>query len=43
MPDNSKDMKEISGPELDLREEKLLKRKEKLDALEADLKVRERK
>jgi hypothetical protein len=42
MPGNNNDNKGISGPDLDAREEKLLKRKEKLDALEAGLKARER-
>ena len=42
MPGNNTDNKKISAPELDAREEKLLKRKEKLDALEADIKARER-
>ena len=42
MPDNISDNKGISEPGLDAREEKLLKRKEKLDALEADIGARER-
>ncbi len=42
MPKNSNDSNGISGTELDAREEKLLKRKAKLDALEAEMKVRER-
>ena len=42
MPRNNNDNNGISGPDLDAREEKLLKRKEKLDALEAGLKARER-
>ena len=42
MPGKSNDNKGISGPELDVREEKLLKRKEKLDALEAGIKAREK-
>lgn len=42
MPGNNNDNNGISGPDLDAREEKLLKRKEKLDALEAGLKARER-
>lgn len=42
MPGNNTDNNGISGPDLDVREEKLLKRKEKLDALEAELKARER-
>lgn len=42
MPGNSKDNKSISASDLDASEEKLLKRKEKLDSLEADLKARER-
>ena len=41
MPGNNTD-NGINGPDLDAREEKLLKRKEKLDALEAELKARER-
>ncbi len=40
MSDNS--IKTISEAELDGREEKLLRRKERLDALEADIKARER-
>ena len=42
MPGNNNDNNVISGPDLDAREEKLLKRKEKLDALEAGMKARER-
>ena len=42
MPRNNTGNNGISGPDLDAREEKLLKRKEKLDALEAGLKARER-
>ncbi len=42
MPKNNADKSDMNGPDLDAREEKLLKRKEKLDALEADLKARER-
>ena len=42
MPGSNNDNNGISGPALDSREEKLLKRKEKLDALEADIKARER-
>ncbi len=42
MPGNNVDKNEISGPDLDAREEKLLRRKEKLDALEAELRARER-
>ena len=42
MPGNNKDNNGISGPDLDAREEKLLKRKERLDALEAGIKARER-
>ena len=42
MPGKSHENNEISGPELDAREEKLLKRKERLDALEAGIKARER-
>ena len=42
MPGNNNDNNVISGPDLDAREEKLLKRKEKLDALEAGIKARER-
>ena len=42
MSGNNNDNNGISGPDLDAREEKLLKRKEKLDALEAGLKARER-
>ena len=41
MPRNNTGNNGISGPDLDAREEKLLKRKEKLDALEAGLKARE--
>lgn len=42
MPKKNDGNNGISGPDLDAREEKLLKRKEKLDALEAELKSRER-
>ena len=42
MPKTNNESKGISGPDLDSREEKLLKRKERLDALEADIKARER-
>ena len=42
MPGNNNDNNVISGSDLDAREEKLLKRKEKLDALEAGIKARER-
>ena len=42
MPGKNNDNKGISGPELDAREEKLLKRKERLDALEAGIKAREK-
>lgn len=42
MPKNNNANNGISGPDLDAREEKLLKRKEKLDALEAEIKARER-
>ena len=42
MPGKNNENNGRSGPDLDSREEKLLKRKEKLDALEADLKARER-
>ena len=42
MPGNNKDNNGISRPDLDAREEKLLKRKERLDALEAGIKARER-
>ena len=42
MPGNSNDKNGISGPALDSREEKLLKRIERLDALEAGIKARER-
>ena len=42
MPGNNNENNGISGPELDAREEKLLKRKEKLDALEANIRVREK-
>ena len=42
MPGNKNDNKGISEPELDVREEKLLKRKERLDALEAGIKAREK-
>lgn len=42
MSGNKTDNKEISSQDLDSREEKLLKRKEKLDALEAGLKAREK-
>ena len=42
MPKNSNDNNGISGAELDAREEKLLKRKAKLDVLEAEMKARER-
>ena len=42
MPRNNNDNNGISGPDLDAREEKLLKRKERLDALEAGIKARER-
>lgn len=42
MPKNNDSNNGISGHVLDAREEKLLKRKEKLDALEAELKARER-
>lgn len=42
MPKSNPVKSEPSGPELDAREEKLLRRKEKLDALEADIKARER-
>ena len=42
MPGNNNDNNGISGPDLDAREEKLLRRKEKLDALEADIKAREK-
>ena len=42
MPKTNNESKGISGPDLDSREEKLLKRKEKLDALEAGIKARER-
>ena len=42
MPKTNNDSKGIRGPDLDSREEKLLKRKEKLDALEAGIKARER-
>ena len=42
MPGNKNDNKGISGPELDAREEKLLKRKERHDALEAGIKAREK-
>ncbi len=41
MPKNSADTNGISSPDLDARAEKLLQRKEKLDALEAELKLRE--
>ena len=42
MPGNNFENSGISGPDLDAREDKLMKRKEKLDALEAELKTRER-
>ena len=42
MPGNNNENNGISGPELDAREEKLLKRKERLDALEAGIKAREK-
>ena len=42
MPGNNADSNGISGPELDAREEKLMRRKERLDALEAGIKARER-
>ena len=42
MPGNNNENNEISGPELDAREETLLKRKERLDALEAGIKAREK-
>jgi len=42
MPNTIGDPRGISGADLDAREEKLLKRKEKLDALEAGIKARER-
>jgi hypothetical protein len=42
MPKNINDNKGISEAELDAREEKLLKRKAKLDVLEAEMKARER-
>ena len=42
MPRNNNDNNGISRPDLDAREEKLLKRKERLDALEAGIKARER-
>ncbi|MBR3200746.1 MAG: hypothetical protein IKG17_05365 [Mogibacterium sp.] len=42
MPGSNNENNGISGPELDAREEKLLKRKEKLDALEANIRVREK-
>ena len=42
MPGKNNDNKGISGPERDAREENLLKRKEKLDALEAGIKAREK-
>ena len=42
MPGNNNYKNGISGLELDAREEKLLKRKEKLDALEAGMKAREK-
>ena len=42
MPGNNNDNNVISGPDLDAREEKLLKRKERLDALEAGIKAREK-
>jgi Uncharacterized protein conserved in bacteria len=42
MPGKNKETNGISGPDLDAREEKLLKRKERLDALEAGIKAREK-
>ena len=42
MPEKKADIMKAAGTVLDEREEKLLKRKEKLDALEAGLKARER-
>ena len=42
MPKNNTDNNGMSGADLDAREEKLLRRKEKLDALEADIKAREK-
>ena len=42
MPGNNNENNGISGPEFDAREEKLLKRKERLDALEAGIKAREK-
>ena len=42
MPGNNNENNGISGPELDAREEKLLKRKERLDALEAGIKAKEK-
>ena len=42
MPGNNHDKRSISASELDEREENLLKRKEKLDSLEADIRARER-
>ena len=42
MPGKYNDNNGISGPDLDAREEKVLKRKERLDALEAGIKAREK-
>ena len=42
MPKNNTDNNGMSGADLDAREEKLLKRKARLDDLEAGIKARER-